>query len=178
MALREGLHLSRAARCTRPGSCVSAMMVLLKLAQDVVAVGILDDWNAASGDTLFDWHVPRRIDRFGDRRFCCQGRKYLVGRAEIDVVEIKRSEHAQRCVAVWGRRFLVRSRRCLWETSTPFWSIRIERVNARQSPIVRIPARAGHLPDPHSTIELMRRVALIMLSLALMALRFHYQPFT
>jgi hypothetical protein len=72
---------------------------------------------------------------------------------------------------------VVRCRRCLWETPSPLWSIRIERVDARQWPIVLFPTRTGHLPDRHSTIELIRRVALILLSLALMTPSFHRKRF-
>jgi hypothetical protein len=72
---------------------------------------------------------------------------------------------------------VVRCRRCLWETPSPLWSIRIERVDARQWPIVLVPTRTGHLPDRHSTIELIRRVALILLSLALMTPSFHRKRF-
>ena len=72
---------------------------------------------------------------------------------------------------------MVRCRRCLWETPSPLWSIRIERVDARQWPIVLFPTRTGHLPDRHSTIELIRRVALILLTLALMTRSFHSERF-
>jgi hypothetical protein len=50
-------------------------------------------------------------------------------------------------------------------------------VDARQWPIVLVAARTGHLPDRHSTIELIRRVALILLSLALMTPSFHRKRF-
>jgi hypothetical protein len=72
---------------------------------------------------------------------------------------------------------LVRRRRFLWETSSSLWSIRVERVDARQWPIVLFPARTGHLPDCHSTIELSRRVALILLILALMTSNCHWKHF-
>ena len=50
-------------------------------------------------------------------------------------------------------------------------------MDACQWPIVLITARTGHVPDRHSTIELIRRVALILLILALMTLELLPQAF-
>ena len=152
-------------------------MVLLELPQDLVALNVVDCWNIASDRPLIGWRGLRRIVRSGDRGFWSEGREDLVGRAEVDVLEVESPKHAQRRVTVWGGRLFVRRRRCLWETSSPLWSIRIEPVDACHWPIVLIPARTGHLFDRHSTIELIRRVALILLTLALMALNFHHRRF-
>jgi hypothetical protein len=152
-------------------------MVLLKLAQDLVALNVLYEWNIAGDRPLTGWRGLGLIVRLGNRGFWSEGREDLVRRAEVDVVEVESPKHAQRRVAVWSGRLFVRRRRRLWETSSPLWSIRIEPVNACHWPIVLIPARTGHLSDRHSTIELIRRVALILITLALMASSFHHRRF-
>ena len=152
-------------------------MVLLKLPQDLVALNVVDGWTIASDRPLIGRRDLRRNARCGGSAFRSEGRKDLVGRADVDVVEVESPKHAQRRIAIGSGRLVVRCRRCLWETPSPLWSIRIERVDARQWPIVLVPARTGHLPDRHSTIELIRRVALILLSLALMTPSFHRKRF-
>jgi hypothetical protein len=152
-------------------------MLLLKLAQDLVALNVRDGRNIANDRPLIGWRGLGRIVRSGDCGLWSKGREDLVGRAQVDVVEVEGPEHAQRSVAVRGGRLFGRRRRCLWETSSALRSILIERVNARQWPIVLIPARTGHLPDLHSTSELIRRVALILIMLALMASSFHHRRF-
>jgi hypothetical protein len=121
-------------------------VVLLKLPQNLVALGVVDGWSIASDHPLIGWGGLGAIVRFGGRGLCNEGGENLVRRAKVDLVEIEGPKHAQRRVAVWSRRLLVRSRRCLWENSSPLRSIRIEPVDACQRPIVLIPARTGHLP--------------------------------
>jgi hypothetical protein len=150
-------------------------VVLFKLPQDLVALNVLDGWHIRP---LIGLRGRGRTVRIGDRGFWSERRQDLVRRAEVDVVEVESPEHAQRRIAIGRGRLLIRRRRCLWETPSSLWSIRIERVDARQwRPIVLFPARTGHLPDPHSTIELIRRVALILLTLALMMSSFHRKHF-
>jgi hypothetical protein len=172
-ASKSGLQLGRASRCARASGRLTALMVLLKLPQDLVALNIGDGCTIVSDRPLIGRRDLRRNARCGGSAFRSEGRKDLVGRANVDVVEVESPKHAQRRIAIGSGRLVVRCRRYLWETPSPLWSIRIERVDARQWPIVLVPARTGHLPDRHSTIELIRRVALILLSLALMTPSFH-----
>ena len=174
---RAGLQLGRAARCARASGRLTALMVLLKLPQDLVALNVLDGWHIASDRPLIGLRARGRTVRIGDRWFWSERPEDLVRRAEVDVVEVESPEHAQRRIAIGRGRLLIRRRRCLWETPSSLWSIRIERVDARQWPIVLFPARTGHHPDPHCTIELIRRVALILLTLALMMSSFHRKHF-
>ena len=171
------MELGRAARCARARGRLTALVVLLKLLEDLVALNALDGWSTARDRPPIGWRGLGRIVGFGDRGFWSEGRQDLVGRAQLDVVEVECPEHAQRRVAGWSGRLFGPRRRCLWETSSPLWSIRIEPVDACQRPFVLIPARTGHLPGRHSTTELIRRVALILLMLALMASIFYRRRF-
>jgi len=105
--------------------------MLLKLPQDLVALNVLDGWHIASDRPLIGLRGPGRTVRFGDRGFWSERREDLVRRAEVDVVEVESPKHAQRRIAIGRGRLLFRGRRCLWETPSPLWSIRIERVDAR-----------------------------------------------
>jgi hypothetical protein len=73
---------------------LTTLVVLLKLPQDLVALNVLDGWHIASDRPFIGWRGPGRTVRFGDRGFWIEGREDLVGRAEVDLVEVESPKHA------------------------------------------------------------------------------------
>jgi hypothetical protein len=87
------------------------MMVLLKLAQDFVAVNVLGGWKIATGHPRIARRSRSWVVWSRDSRFCSEGREDLVRRTEVYLVEVEGPKHAQRRVAVRsGRLFAWRCR--------------------------------------------------------------------
>lgn len=115
-----------------------AMVVLLELTQDLVAVCSVDGGDLHAGSRIVSWPELQWFTRPRRRRRGVEAAEDVVGRRDFDAVQIERAEHAQGCGAVPGRR-LFRSPWCLAVVLLVSRASGVELVNTRQRPASAVP---------------------------------------